>query len=214
MLGGSLLLAPGFITRLRWVRAADSPPGRVPAVVSRLAKRRVAFAGQSPARTPIRRPRPRGYDYEGTAHEVNDPTPEIGRVIAMADALTLRVPAPTGDTLRFDWEPGRSTRLTCPPGAEPPWTFGGESTGTSSTLCACCRPPGDGRVLAIAALRPAGATATVTSWSPGRSATPTRSRSLAEPLLSTEYGPDGARGGSASSSTSPTDGPALRIAGE
>ena len=52
-------------------------------VVARLAKRRVAFAWAIPtgpprAGGPSRAPANRGYDYEGTAREVHEPSAELG----------------------------------------------------------------------------------------------------------------------------------------
>ena len=82
ILGGSFLLAPGFITDIIGF-ALLIPPTRAVfrAVVAKLARRRVAFAWT------IAGPRPRpggpsrgpagGYDYEGTAREVHDPKGEL-----------------------------------------------------------------------------------------------------------------------------------------
>jgi UPF0716 protein FxsA len=89
MLGGALLLAPGFITDIVGF-ALLIPPTRAVfrAVVARLARRRIAFgwaipggapggAGPRPGPGP-RRPAPdREYDYEGTAREVDDAAPLI-----------------------------------------------------------------------------------------------------------------------------------------
>jgi UPF0716 protein FxsA len=83
MLGGALLLAPGFITDFFGFFLLI-PPTRalLRGVVTRLAKRRLAF-GWTIATPP---PRPnangrattsRSYDFEGTAHEVTDPPPEL-----------------------------------------------------------------------------------------------------------------------------------------
>jgi len=78
ILGGALLLAPGFITDIVGF-ALLIPPTRalLRGLVARLARRRVSFAwtvgGGAP---PPRRP-DRGYDFEGTAHEVTDPPREL-----------------------------------------------------------------------------------------------------------------------------------------
>jgi UPF0716 protein FxsA len=83
MLGGALLLAPGFITDAFGFLLLI-PPTRalLRGLVTRLAKRRVSF-GWTIASPP---PRPntngraqtsRSYDVEGTAHEVNEPPPEL-----------------------------------------------------------------------------------------------------------------------------------------
>jgi UPF0716 protein FxsA len=85
IVGGALLLAPGFITDIIGF-ALLIPPTRAVfrAVVSRLALRRIGFgwilstprpgpAGPRPGRPPPAS----GYDYEGTASEVDEPAPEI-----------------------------------------------------------------------------------------------------------------------------------------
>jgi UPF0716 protein FxsA len=84
VLGGSFLLAPGFITDVIGF-ALLIPPTRAVfrAVVARLAKRRVAFAWAIPTTPPRtggarRGPAGRGYDYEGTAREVHEPSAELG----------------------------------------------------------------------------------------------------------------------------------------
>ena len=89
ILGGTLLLAPGFITDVIGF-ALLIPPTRAVfrGVVARLAKRRVSVGwtvmgaggpgpggGTGPAGA---RQRPtRGYDYEGSVREVDDQTPEL-----------------------------------------------------------------------------------------------------------------------------------------
>jgi UPF0716 protein FxsA len=89
ILGGALLLTPGFITDVVGF-CLLIPPTRalVRGLVARLARRRVAFtwgvamppprAGRGPYRgRPAGSPPPRGYDYEGTAREVTDPAGEL-----------------------------------------------------------------------------------------------------------------------------------------
>jgi UPF0716 protein FxsA len=89
ILGGALLLTPGFITDVFGL-ALLIPPTRalIRRGVARLARRRMAFtwrvsrfppegAGRNGAgsrRDPFGG---RGYDYEGTAHEVTDPPEEL-----------------------------------------------------------------------------------------------------------------------------------------
>jgi UPF0716 protein FxsA len=94
VLGGALLLAPGFITDVVGF-ALLIPPTRAVfrSVVARLAKRRVAFGwaipsspggpGRGPRPGPgsggfRTRPRP-NYDYEGSAREVDAPELEPGK---------------------------------------------------------------------------------------------------------------------------------------
>jgi UPF0716 protein FxsA len=93
VLGGALLLAPGFITDAVGFLLLI-PPTRdlLRGGVARLARRRVAFAWTIPSPPPGAGPRPRGphrpgtsgspqgsrgYDYEGTAQEVTDPSGEL-----------------------------------------------------------------------------------------------------------------------------------------
>jgi len=88
ILGGALLLTPGFITDVLGILLLI-PPTRAlfRAVVTRLARRRLAFSvrtvgfGHGPADPSgngySRRPPPGGYDVEGTAREVTDPAGEL-----------------------------------------------------------------------------------------------------------------------------------------
>jgi UPF0716 protein FxsA len=78
IVGGALLLAPGFITDIVGF-ALLIPPTRAVfrSVVARLAKRRVAFGWAIPASGPRRPAGPRGYDYEGTAREVDTDPAEL-----------------------------------------------------------------------------------------------------------------------------------------
>lgn len=83
ILGGALLLTPGFITDVFGL-ALLIPPTRdvVRAILTRLAGRRLRFAWRvaapppRPAGAGRRGPGP-AYDYEGTAHEVTDPPTEL-----------------------------------------------------------------------------------------------------------------------------------------
>ena len=90
ILGGALLLAPGFITDVIGF-ALLIPPTR--ALAPRRSSRGSLAAGwrllaPSSGRRPAPRPRPgaerparprRGYDYEGTAHEVTEPAGDRAR---------------------------------------------------------------------------------------------------------------------------------------
>ena len=89
ILGGALLLTPGFITDI-FGFILLIPPTRaiVRALVAKLARRRISFGWTvaSPPPRPggfgsptgaSRRPPARRYDYEGTAHEVGDPPAEL-----------------------------------------------------------------------------------------------------------------------------------------
>jgi UPF0716 protein FxsA len=95
ILGGALLLTPGFITDV-FGFALLIPPTRalLRGGLSRLARRRMSFGWTvasppprpwsygtphaQPGETPTRR-RARSYDVEGTAHEVTDPPDELPR---------------------------------------------------------------------------------------------------------------------------------------
>jgi UPF0716 protein FxsA len=82
ILGGALLLTPGFITDLVGF-ALLIPPTRdvVRAVLTRFAGRRIRIAwwATGPVRGAARRRagRERAYDYEGSAREVTDPPTEL-----------------------------------------------------------------------------------------------------------------------------------------
>ena len=88
ILGGALLLTPGFITDI-FGFILLIPPTRaiVRALVAKLARRRISFGwtvASPPPRPsgfggagPPRRPPTRRYDYEGTAQEVSDPPAEL-----------------------------------------------------------------------------------------------------------------------------------------
>jgi UPF0716 protein FxsA len=86
ILGGALLLTPGFITDVAGL-CLLIPPTRalLRAGVSRLARRRISFAwtvASPPPRPTGPPPGSRGgvrrtYDYEGSAREVGDPTGEL-----------------------------------------------------------------------------------------------------------------------------------------
>ena len=84
ILGGALLLTPGFITDIFGLILLI-PPSRavVRAFLARLAGRRGAVAFRVAefgyAKRPGRGPRPgQSYDYEGSASEVTEPEPELG----------------------------------------------------------------------------------------------------------------------------------------
>jgi UPF0716 protein FxsA len=84
ILGGAFLITPGFISDAIGLLPLI-PPSRAifRGVVARLARRRVPFtiraAGWGAGRGSRRGPRPaaRGYDYEGTAREVNEAEREL-----------------------------------------------------------------------------------------------------------------------------------------
>jgi UPF0716 protein FxsA len=92
IVGGALLLAPGFITdAVGFLLLIPPTRSLLRGAVARLARRRVAFAwtiagpppgagprSRGPGAGPFGSPRrSRGYDYEGTAREVGDPSGEL-----------------------------------------------------------------------------------------------------------------------------------------
>src|SRR5688500_18353186 len=83
----------------------------------------------------------------------------LGPVTAMPEALALQFQAPTGDRLAFEWLPGASDALApSTPPSEPALTLGGElDWDLVEAVRVLTARLGDGRVLAVAALRPAGA---------------------------------------------------------
>jgi len=79
IVGGAFLLAPGFITDVIGLLLLLPPTRAIfRGLTARLARRRVAFAprivyfGSGP-----NRPRPRDYDVDGTAREVDEPEHEL-----------------------------------------------------------------------------------------------------------------------------------------
>jgi UPF0716 protein FxsA len=88
IVGGALLLTPGFITDVVGLLLL-LPPSRalIRRGLGRLARRRASFQWRvatpgGPGPRPGPWPPPgggRGYDYEGTAREVTDPDPELER---------------------------------------------------------------------------------------------------------------------------------------
>jgi UPF0716 protein FxsA len=87
VLGGALLLAPGFITdTVGFLLLAPPTRALLRGAVARMARRRTTFAwtlsgaprGGGPPRPPGA-PTSHGYDYEGSAREVTDPPGELRR---------------------------------------------------------------------------------------------------------------------------------------
>jgi UPF0716 protein FxsA len=90
ILGGALLLTPGFITDVvGFVLLIPPTRALVRGLIARLARRRVAFTWRVATPPPPRSggyrtgPQPppsgRGYDYEGTAQEIDEPSAELPR---------------------------------------------------------------------------------------------------------------------------------------
>jgi hypothetical protein len=76
----------------------------------------------------------------------------------MTEALALEFRAPTGETLRFEWQADELASLEPEPAAEPVWRLAGELDWDEIELVRVLSAHfDDGRLLAVAALRPAGA---------------------------------------------------------
>jgi hypothetical protein len=107
----------------------------------------------------------------------------------MPEALGLEFESPTGDALSFQWLPGAFAQLdaSAPP-SEPVWTLGGEldwdEIGSVRVLSARL---GDGRLLAVVALRPAGAEGHGDDLVVGAIGDGEAFATVDQPLLSTEY---------------------------
>ena len=112
---------------------------------------------------------------------------------AMPEALALQFEAPTGDRLDFEWWPGAFDKLdTSAPPSEPVWTLGGELDWDQiATVRVVTARLGDGRLLAVAALRPAGAEGHGDELVAAAIGDGESFSQLEGTLLSTEYGPDG-----------------------
>jgi UPF0716 protein FxsA len=82
ILGGALLLAPGFITdAVGFLLLLPPTRALLRGAIARMARRRVTFgwtvSGPPRPGPTARDPRPGGYDYEGSAREVTDPPPQL-----------------------------------------------------------------------------------------------------------------------------------------
>ncbi len=110
----------------------------------------------------------------------------------MAEALALEFEAPTGEALRFEWPPGAFEAIgPSAPAPDPVWSLGGElDWGEIDSVRVLSAVLGDGRRLAVAALRPAGA-AHGDELVAGAIGDAESFAQLERTLLSTEYGPDG-----------------------
>ena len=137
-------------------------------------------------------------------------------MIAMPEALALQFQAPTGERLDFEWWPDAFDGLdpAAPPSA-PAWTLGGELDWDQiEAVRVLTARLGDGRVLAVAALRPAGAEGHGDELVAGAIGDGESFSQLSETLLSTEYGPDGLPRRIGLELYPGGEGMALRIAGD
>ncbi len=134
----------------------------------------------------------------------------------MPEALALQFESPTGDRLDFEWWPDAFARLepSAPP-ADPVWTLGGELDWDEvDSVRVLSARLGDGRLVAIAALRPAGAAGHGEDLVAGAIGDGESFSGIAEPLISIEYGPDGRPRRVGLEIYPSEDGLALRVAGD
>lgn len=111
----------------------------------------------------------------------------------MAEALALEFEAPTGEMLRFEWEADRLASFEpARPAAEPVWRLGGELDWDEiEAVRVLSVRLDDGRLIAIVALRPAGAPGHGEDVVAGAIGDPESFEQLDETLISTEFGSDG-----------------------
>jgi hypothetical protein len=114
-------------------------------------------------------------------------------VIEMPEALGLEFESPTGDALRFEWRPDAFAALDASaPSDEPVWTLGGELDWDEiDSLRVLTARLGDGRLLAVVALRPAGAEGHGDDLVAAAIGDGESFAGVDEPLLSTEYDAEG-----------------------
>jgi hypothetical protein len=108
------------------------------------------------------------------------------------EGISVEFESPSGERLRFDWPLERLESLDGTE-SEPVWERAGELDWDEIDLLrAFSGRLGDGRAVAVAALRPAGADGHGDDAVAGVLVTDGEPKALAATLLSTEYGPGGA----------------------
>ncbi len=109
----------------------------------------------------------------------------------VSEALALEFEAPSGESLRFEWTAETLASFEPDPHAEPVWRLGGELDWDEVELVRVLSARlDDGRLLALAALRPAGAEGHGDELVAAALGDADSFEQLDEALLSTEYGPD------------------------
>ncbi|MDX6583270.1 MAG: hypothetical protein QOI10_2454 [Solirubrobacterales bacterium] len=134
----------------------------------------------------------------------------------MAEAVALEFESPAGEALRFEWTPEAFAAIDpAGPAPEPVWTLAGELDWDEiDAVRVVSARLDDGRLLAIAALRPAGAAGHGEELVAGAIGDGESFAQLEQALLSTEHGPDGRPRRVGLELYSAEDGLALRIAGD
>lgn len=111
----------------------------------------------------------------------------------MAELLRVELTSPSGEPLRVEWDEGALAALREPGGElKPAWRLGGELDWDEvEAVRVLSARLDDGRVLAVAGLRPAGAAGHGEEAVAGALGFAGALESLNAVLLSTEYGADG-----------------------
>jgi hypothetical protein len=113
-------------------------------------------------------------------------------VSGVSEVVALVFEAPSGELLRFEWVADELAALVPDPGSEPVWRLAGELDWDRVELVRVLSARlEDGRLLAIAGLRPAGAEGHGAELVAGALGNGDSFEQLDEALVSTEYGPDG-----------------------
>jgi hypothetical protein len=132
----------------------------------------------------------------------------------MAEAVSVEFQSPSGELLRFDWPLDRLEALDAD-ADEPAWELAGELDWDEvDSVRVLSGRFDDGRAIALAALRPAGAQGHGDDAVFGVLVADGETESFSEALLSTEYGPDGAVRRVGLELYREQDGLPLRVAGD
>ena len=135
-------------------------------------------------------------------------------MIAMHEALAVEFQAPTGELISFEWDSQRLAALDPDPAADPVWRLGGELDWEDIELVRVLSGRlDDGRLIAIAALRPTGVDGHGDDLVAGSIGDANGFERIDESLLSTEYGADGSPQRIGLELYPSEDGMALRLAG-
>lgn len=114
------------------------------------------------------------------------------RVGAMSEVVGLEFQGPDGESLRFEWDAEELGALAASEAlSEPAWRLGGElDWDVIDTVRVVSARLGDDRLLAIAAIRPAGSEGHGNELVAGAIGNADGFEQLDEALVSLEYGPD------------------------